>query len=119
MDEDFSILNSVKKMIGISSDYKVFDQDLIVHINSVFMILHQLGIGPKNGFSITDENTVWTDFVSDESNLHAVKTYMHLKVKLLFDPPLSTAVMECYKEQIKELEWRLNVQVEGGQNDTE
>lgn len=119
MDEELSILNSVKKMIGVSSDYNVFNPDIIIHINSVFMTLHQLGVGPKNGFSITDENTMWTDFISDESNLNAVKTYMYLKVKLLFDPPLSTAVMECYKEQIKELEWRLNTQAEGGQNDTE
>lgn len=119
MDEELSILNSVKKMIGVSSDYKVFDTDIIIHINSVFMVLHQLGVGPENGFSITDPSTVWTDYVPDESNLHAIKTYMYLKVKLLFDPPLSTAVMECYKEQIKEIEWRLNTQAEGGQNDTE
>ena len=119
MDEELSILNSVKKMIGVSSDYKVFDTDIIIHINSVFMILHQLGVGPKNGFSITDDNTVWTDFVTDESNLQVVNTYVYLNVKLLFDPPLSTAVMECYKEQIKELEWRLNTQAEGGQNDSE
>lgn len=117
MDEDLSILNSVKKNIGIAEDYTQFDPNIIIHINSIFMILSQLGIGPKNGFRINDSDAVWTDYISDESNLAAVKTYMYLKVKLLFDPPLSTAVMECYKHQITELEWRLNVQAEGGQNE--
>ena len=119
MDEDLSILNSVKKLLGIPADYKQFDTDIIIHINSVFMTLTQLGVGPQIGFSISDENTVWTDFVSDECNLKAVKTYVTLKVKLIFDPPQSTAVLECYKEMLKETEWRLNVEAEGGQNESE
>ena len=119
MEEELSILNSVKKLLGIPSDYKVFDTAIILNINSVFMILHQLGVGPKEGFSISDDNTKWTDYISDEENLNAVKTYLPLKVKLSFDPPTSTVVMECYKRQIDELEWRLNSQAEGGQNDSE
>lgn len=117
MDEENSILNSVKKVLGIPSNYTNFDADIVLHINSVFMTLTQLGLGPESGFSISDAVTTWSDFVSDDSNLNGVKTYVVLKVKLLFDPPLSTAVMECYKRQIDELEWRLNVQAEGGQND--
>lgn len=107
-----SILTSVKKMIGITEAYKQFDTDLIMHINSVFMILNQLGVGPNDGFSITDEYSTWDDFITEGDNLESVKTYIYLKVKLLFDPPQSSAVMECYKQNINELESRLNIQAE-------
>ena len=112
-----SILTSVKKMLGITEDYEHFDADLIMHINSVFMILTQLGVGPSEGFSIENKIDTWDDFVSSDSNLEAVKSYMYLKVKLLFDPPLSSAVMESMNRMISELEWRLNVSVDPGKSD--
>lgn len=109
-----SILTSIKKLLGISKDYTQFDDDIIMHINSVFMSLTQLGVGPAEGFSIEDDSAYWEDFVDIENNLqlHAVKTYVYLKVKLLFDPPLSSSVIEATNRQIAELEWRLNAAVE-------
>ena len=104
-----SILTSIKKMLGISEDYTQFDADLIMHINTVFLNLTQLGVGPADGFIIEDEYTEWTDFVNNDAQLQAVKSYMYLKVKLLFDPPLSSAVIESTNRMIAELEWRLNV----------
>ena len=107
-----SILTSIKKMLGISEDYTQFDADLIMHINSVFLNLTQLGVGPASGFSIEDETTEWTDFINNNAQLQAVKCYIYLKVKLLFDPPLSSAVIESTNRMIAELEWRLNVAAE-------
>ena len=107
-----SILTSIKKLMGIPEDYTHYDADIIMHINSVFMILNQLGVGPSDGFSITDKTSVWSDFISDNKNLEAVKSYMYMKVRLLFDPPLSSAVMECMNRMIGELEWRLNSEAE-------
>lgn len=107
-----SILTSIKKLLGITEDYEHFDADIIMHINSVFMILNQLGVGPEKGFSISDETATWNDYLPDGSNLEAVKSYIHLKVRLLFDPPLSSSVMESMQHMISELEWRLNVQAE-------
>lgn len=104
-----SILTSIKKMLGIADDYEYFDTDLIIHINSVFTVLEQLGVVDNGGFSIADKSAVWSDFIADANKLQLVKSYMLLKVKLLFDPPMSSAVMECYKTQISEYEWRLNV----------
>ena len=112
-----SILTSVKKMLGITEDYEHFDADLIMHINSVFMILTQLGVGPSEGFGIEGKSDTWDDFISTGSNLEAVKSYVYLKVKLLFDPPLSSAVMESMNRMISELEWRLNVSVDPGESD--
>lgn len=108
----YSILNSIKKMLGISEDYTQFDDDIIMHINSVFLNLNQLGVGPESGFSIEDDTAEWTDFIDDNVKLQAVKSYMYLKVKLLFDPPLSSAVTESMNRMISELEWRLNVEVD-------
>lgn len=114
-----SILTSIKKLLGITEEYTNFDADIIMHINTIFMILRQLGVGPSEGFRIEDDKAVWDDFIKvDYSNpesastLSAVKSYIHLKVKLLFDPPLSSAVMEAIKQSINELEWRLNVEAE-------
>lgn len=107
-----SILTSIKKLLGISEDYDHFDSDLIMHINTVFTTLTQLGVGPNEGFSIEDKSAKWEDFLPDERMIHSVKSYMFMKVKLMFDPPLSTGVIECIKEQIKELEWRLQVVVD-------
>lgn len=99
-------------MLGIVEDYEQFDPDIIMHINSVFSILNQLGVGPKNGFIIEDKNSKWNEFIQDEKTLQLVKTYMFMKVKMMFDPPLSSAVIECYKLQISEYEWRLNVEAD-------
>lgn len=106
-----SILNSIKKLLGIAAEYTNFDTDIIIHINSVFMILNQLGIGPSEGFRIIDNTAVWNDYITEDDDLDAVKTYIYLKVKLLFDPPINSAVIEANKQLINELEWRLNVQV--------
>lgn len=107
-----SILTSIKKMLGIVEEYEHFDIDLIMHINSVFSILTQLGVGPTKGFAITNKTAVWSDFVSNEATLQFVKSYMYLKVKLLFDPPLSSAVIESMNRQISEFEWRINAVVD-------
>lgn len=109
-----SILTSIKKLLGIVEEYENFDADLIMHINSVFSILTQLGVGPSEGFSIEDEMAVWTDFIPEKSKIELVKSYMYLKVKLLFDPPLSSSVIEAMNRQISEFEWRLNVAVDPG-----
>ena len=114
-----SILNSIKKLLGIAEDYDHFDSDIIMHINSVFATLIQLGVGPEDGFSIDDESAKWEDFLPEERMLHSVKSYMFMKVKLMFDPPLSSAVIECTKEQIKELEWRLQVAVDSANTKSE
>lgn len=108
-----SILTTIKKLLGIAEDYTHFDSDIIAHINSVFFILHQLGVGPEDGFSISGTGETWGDYFADGAALNAVQTYVHLRVKLLFDPPASSAVLEAYNAQIKELEWRLNVAVSG------
>lgn len=108
-----SILTSIKQMLGITKDYTHFDTDIIMHINSVFMTLTQLGVGPANGFYIEDETAEWTDFIPDPAKLQAVKTYMYLKVRLVFDSAsLGSATLAAYERQIQELEWRLNVGVE-------
>ena len=107
-----SILTSIKKLLGITEEYEHFDADVIMHINSVLMILTQLGVGPPEGFFIQDETSTWTDFVPDTMKIEAIKSYMYLKVKLLFDPPPSSAVMESYNRQISELEWRITSEAE-------
>ena len=109
-----SILTSIKKLLGIAEEYEHFDADLVMHINSVFSILTQLGVGPPEGFSITDKVSTWDDFLPNRKNLEIVKSYMHLKVKLLFDPPLNSSVIESMNRQISEFEWRLNVAVDPG-----
>lgn len=106
-----SILTSIKKLLGSTKEYTIFDPDIIIHINSVFMTLTQLGVGPPEGFYIEDETSVWSDF-TDVKNFEAVKTYIYIKVKLVFDPPLSSAMIESLERQAKELEWRLNVNAE-------
>ena len=94
-----SILTSIKKLLGIDAEYHHFDSDIIMHINSVFSILTQLGVGPASGFSISDDGEKWTDFTDEPNKFSLVKSYMHLKVKLLFDPPSSSAVIESYNSR--------------------
>ena len=107
-----SILTTIKKKLGISEEYEHFDQDIITDINSVLTILMQLGVGPEEGFSITGKDEVWSDFISDISKLELVKSYIYMKVRLMFDPPSSSAVIDVIKSLISESEWRLNVQVD-------
>lgn len=109
-----SILLTIKKMLGLTEDYKHFDIDIITDINMSLNILCQLGVGPQDGFIITGEDEVWSDFI-DDKRLEMVKTYIYLKVKKIFDPGTSTAMNAAADAQIKELEWRLNVQVDPGE----
>lgn len=113
MDE--SILNSTKKILGIDASYTAFDLDIITHINTVFSTLAQLGVGPAEGFMIEDDSAVWGDFLGSDRLLNAVKTYMYLRVRLLFDPPTTSYHIQAIQEQVRELEWRLNVHREAGQ----
>ena len=104
-----SILTSIKKLLGIEESYEHFDPDIIMHINSILAILIQLGVGPTKGFSITGKTETWADFLGDNSaNLDGVKTYVYLKVRLIFDPPTSTAVIDSMNRLVNEFEWRLN-----------
>lgn len=108
-----SILISIKKLLGIPEDQTNFDTDIIIHINSVFMILTQMGVGPEEGFVIADNFPQWTDFIPDDGpNLELVKTYVYLKVRLLFDPPASSTVLASIEKLISEFEWRLHVKAE-------
>lgn len=104
-----SILLSVKKLLGIEESYTHFDADLIIHINSVFSILNQLGVGPEDGFTVEDKMDLWTDFMGESPKLNFVKSYVQLKVKLLFDPPDKGSLMDALTRTISELEWRIQV----------
>lgn len=116
-----SILTSVKKDLGIIEDYTHFDPDIIMDINTAFSVLTQLGVGPDTGFSISDKTTLWSDYISDSDSpvLNLVKTYVSKKTRLLFDPPLSSSVMEATNRVISELEWRINVAVDPKRNEEE
>lgn len=103
-----SILKSTKKILGLAPDYTPFDLDVITHINASFSILNQLGVGPEEGFLIEDESEEWDDFEVPENQRQLVKTYVFLKVKILFDPPGTSFLLKSSEDQIKEYEWRLN-----------
>lgn len=123
-----SILTSIKKLLGITEDYEHFDQDIIIHINSALMTLTQLGIGPSEGFLLTDKTATWNDFVRGNNNaitigfdgtentelapISALMSYVYIKVKLLFDPPQNSFTIESMNKQAQELEWRLNSAVD-------
>lgn len=107
-----SILTSVKKLLGIAENYTQFDVDIILHINATFMTLNQLGIGPEEGFSISSSAETWDSYLGEISNLEAVKSYMALKVRLLFDPPSGSAHLDALKRQTDEYESRLLIQIE-------
>ena len=112
-----SILTSIKKMLGITAEYTHFDVDIIMHINSVFADLAQMGVGPDDGFYIEDTSTLWDDYLSDSTLLNAVKSYMYLRVKLLFDPAsIGSSTLAAYERQISQWEWRLNIQGETEKN---
>lgn len=104
-----SILESTKKVLGIDNDYKTFDQDIIMHINSVFATLHQIGVGPVDGFAIENDGPEWKDFIGLDKTINSVKTYVYLKVRLLFDPPTTSFAIAAMEKQATEFEWRLQV----------
>lgn len=108
-----SILESVKKMLGLPSEYDAFDADVIMHINAVLNILTQLGVGPPGGLLIEDGAAVWSDFMADNILLQMVKTYVYLKVRMMFDPPSASSSMTSMETMAKELEWRISSVAEG------
>lgn len=115
-----SILQSVKKDLGIAPEYEHFDEELILNINSVLSVVRQLGLGPEEGLVIKDETAVWTDLIdADDERLEFVKTYVAKRVKLLFDPPLNSSVLESTKAVMNELEWRMNIDVDHYVSDAE
>lgn len=103
-----SILISIKKLLGIPEEYTQFDQDIIIHINSVFAVLNQIGFGPIDGFRIEDDTTEWNEYLGEDNNVSMIRDYIYLKVRLLFDPPQSSALMDAINRQIGEFEWRIN-----------
>ena len=109
---DSSILTSIKKLLGIAEEDTSFDQDIIMHINTVFAILAQLGVGPVNGFSIEDDEAIWGDYLGNATNLELVKSYIYMKVRSMFDPPTSSILADAMNKNISELEWRINATVD-------
>ena len=107
-----SILMTIRKLVCGNPYADHFDTDLLVHINACFSILNQLGVGPENGFVVTDETQSWSSYSDNDRILNMVKTYVTLKVKKIFDPPLTSSVLEAMDKEISQLEWRLNVAVD-------
>ena len=103
-----SILTSVKKNLGLAESYEVFDSDILLYINGVFSTLHQLGVGPEDAFMIEDKTATWDDFTAGDVRYNMVRTYMYLRVRLLFDPPTTQYLVEALEKQKLEHEWRLN-----------
>lgn len=112
-----SILTSIKKLLGIDSEYEHFDTDIVIHINSVFMALQQIGVGPDKGFIILGKDETWFDYIADDVLSESVKTYIYLKVRLLFDPPGNSFLIDAMTNQTKEIEWRLLVNAERGEDE--
>lgn len=106
-----SILTTIKKLLGIIEADETFDVDIIIHINSAFSTLNQLGVGPEEGFTIRDKTATWNEFI-DDSRIENVKTYIYLKVRQVFDPPTNSGLLDAINRQINELEWRMNVTVD-------
>lgn len=107
-----SILTSIKKLLGITDEYEHFDADIIMHINSVFLVLNQMGVGPDIPFIVTDASQTWSEFSEDINLIEMIKSYMGLKVQMIFDPPTSSTIAEAKNRMISEFEWRLNVAVD-------
>ena len=112
MNEE-SILVYVKRLLGIQSDYNHFDPDIIYGVNAAFAVLTQLGVGPAEGFMISDDTSKWSDFVADKSRLSLIKEYVCLRTRLLFDPPSSSALIDAMNKTVAEYEWRLYVASDG------
>ena len=110
-----SILISIKKLLGIEPEYTHFDPDIIIHINSALMALQQLGVGPETSFFITSKDDTWESFLGNRTDIESVKLFVYLKARTIFDPPSNSFVLDAFERQIRELEWRLNVQVDKGE----
>jgi hypothetical protein len=102
-----SILQSIKKLLGIDANYDAFDGDIAIHINTVFAILNQMNVGPSTGFFINDSTSLWSEYTQEINVANMVKTFVYLKVRLLFDPPTSPSVIESINRTLSELEFRL------------
>lgn len=113
-----SIFKSIKALLGPDADYDVFDPDILIFINGVLATLTQLGVGPKEGFRITGETETWHDFLGDYKDLESVKTYVYMKVRMIFDPPANSSVANAFDEMCKEIEWRLNIAMDPFRLDT-
>lgn len=109
---DSSIRVTIKKMLGLDPSYEAFDVDVTVAINSALMTLCQLGVGPSTGFYISSDTETWEDLIGNRADLEGIKEYVYLKTRLMFDPPSNSFIVTAFNDRIKELEWRLNVQVE-------
>jgi hypothetical protein len=112
MTNEESILSCTKKNLGIEDDFTQFDPDVIMCINTALNILTQLGVGPKEGFTVTSNDETWSQFIGDNQRLNMIKNYVSIKTKLMFDPPTTAAVLSAYQEQAKELECRMNYEVD-------
>lgn len=111
-EESLSILNTIKKLIGLDKDYGAFDLDLVVAINSSFTILRQLGVGPTYEYTISGPDETWSDFFANAKQISLAKSYIYLRARLLFDPPASGPLLDAIKQEISEFEWRLTIQAE-------
>lgn len=107
-----SILVSVKKLLGITEEQTAFDTDIIIGINTTLNALTQIGVGPEDGFTISDNSALWSDFINDDKKLELVKTYVYLKTRLIFDPPQSSSVMDAIYKTLQEIEWRISSSVD-------
>ena len=106
-----SIFESIKALLGPDASYDVFDQDILIHINTAISVLTQLGVGPFSGFIVTGPDETWRDFLGEDlARLQMVKTYIYMKVRMAFDPPANSSVLNAYKEACQEYEWRMNVE---------
>lgn len=105
-----AILDDIKKQIGIVPDYDVFDDQLLMDINAAFATLHQLGVGPEEGF-LVEADTDWDEYISTE-RLSFIKSYVSMKVRVMFDPPTSSFALDALNKQIAEYEWRITSEVE-------
>lgn len=112
MEINDSILSTVKKSLGITDGYTHFDQDVVMHINSVLSTLYQLGIGPKGGFQLSTGEETWSQILENDPRINFVKTYVCLRVRMLFDPPTAGPLIQAYNREIDELTWRINVAVD-------
>lgn len=110
---DDSILNSTKKILGLDESYTAFDMDVLTHINTAFSALFDLGVGPLMEFEIEDAEAKWSDFLTGNSANNSIRTYVYLRVKMLFDPPATSYLIEATNKQIEKMEWLLNVRREG------
>ena len=107
-----SILDSIKDMLGPDSSYDVFDNEILIHINMALSVLTQLGVGPAEGFVVTDSDATWNQFLGNAKNIDMAKTFVYMKVKMAFDPPANSSVLNAYNEACKEYEWRLNIETD-------